>query len=254
MQVSIITVCYNSSKTILETINSVNTQTYENIEHVFIDGCSKDDTLAIIKKTSTRNASIFSERDNGIYDAMNKGIQKCQGEIIFILNSDDILFDDQVVEKVVNQFNLNPNLEIAYGDIYISDENNIRLYTRNWKVSPYDPKKGFRSGWHPPHPGFIVRKNVYQKYGGFNTNFKIAADFELMFRLIEIEKLNSTILNFRVAVLREGGASNSIKGIFNGMKDIRQSFHIHGIKIPLCYFIKRYYFKLNQKFSFTSQT
>ena len=253
MLVSIITVCFNSSRTILETIASVNSQTYNEIEHVFIDCISRDNTLELIKANSSRKPIIISEKDNGIYDAMNKGIKHSNGEIVFILNSDDILYSKDVVEQVVSEFTEHPNVKLAYGPIYISKENNIRSYTRNWKVTPYHFKNGFRKGWHPPHPGFIVRKEVYNKSGGFNLQLPIAADFELMFRLIEVEKLDCHLLAFPIAVLREGGASNSLKGIINGMRDVRKAFFIHGIKIPFSYFIYRYYSKLKQKLSFNER-
>lgn len=244
MKASIITVCYNSEKTIRETIDSVNNQSYKDLEHIFIDGHSSDSTLEIIKEFSRRPSIVVSEKDNGIYDAMNKGIKLSTGEIIFILNSDDIFYDNQVIEKIIKEFNLNPKIDILYGGILFSEENNIRKYIRYWMPTEYT-KYSFCKGWHPPHPGFVVRKSVYRTEQ-FNTSFKIAADFELMYRFIEILNIPSLHYPDYVAILRYGGTSTNLKGIVKGMIEIKEIFRVHGKSIPSFYFFRRYYQKVIQ--------
>jgi len=245
LKVSIITVSFNSEKTIEETIQSVNQQTYRNLEHVFIDGVSKDKTIDIIKNSSIRNPVIITEKDNGIYDAMNKGINKSNGDIIFILNSDDVLYDNNVLENVVSEFENNPSVEILYGGIMPSEGKNIEKYIRKWMPKKYF-HNGFLKGWHPPHPGFVVKKSVYENNENFNTSFKIAADFELMYRFIEILNIPSLYYPNYVAVLRYGGTSTNLKGILGGMVELKAIFKLHGQNISNFYFIKRYLVKAIQ--------
>lgn len=245
MKVSIITVCFNSAKTIEETIESVNNQTYEDIEHIFIDGISNDNTLEIINSKSKRHSLVISEKDNGIYDAMNKGIKASSGEIIFILNSDDILFSNDIVTSIVRLFEANTSVKLIYGGIEFSTENDINKRIRRWEISEYR-KDSFKKGWHPPHPGFVVKKEVYQTYGDFDINLKVAADFDVMLRFLEVYKIRALRYNKAIAVLRYGGNSTNIRGIILGMKDILRSFAKYNISISYGYFAKRYFNKLYQ--------
>lgn len=246
MKVSIVTTCYNSSKTILETIESVNEQCYKKIEHVFIDGGSTDNTLGIIKANSIRKGLIISEPDKGIYDGMNKGILNSKGDIIIILNSDDILYNNHVVMDLVKAFKSNPDACILYGNILLSAENNIRNYIRKWEVSQFQPGC-FKNGWHPPHPGFVVKRKIYEQYGVFDLRYKIASDFDLMLRLLEIYNIPSIKYDGIISVLRYGGSSTTLKGILIGAREIKTSFSLNNLKIffPL-YIIKRYAGKILQ--------
>ena len=246
MKVSIITVCYNSSSTIKETIDSVNSQSYKNIEHIFIDGISIDNTIELIKANSKIKYNLISEKDNGIYDAMNKGIKIANGEIIFILNSDDILFSNNTIKSVVNFFKLN-NVDMIYGHIYLSDLTNIRSYVRNWKVTKFLPGS-FTKGWHPAHPGFVVKKHIYSKHGLFKLDLPVAADFELMLRFFEKKGCSSKLYDNYISVMRMGGDSTNIRGIIKGNRDIKKAFNINNIRLPTNYFFKRYYNKFLQKF------
>lgn len=246
MKVSIVTVSYNSSKTIKDTIFSVNSQTHPSIEHIFIDGASTDDTLEIIKTTSHRKNIIVSEPDNGIYDGMNKGILNSKGDIIIILNSDDILYNNNVVTDLVKIFKINQDVDIVYGNILFSSENNIRNYIRKWDVSAF--RQGcFKNGWHPPHPGFVVKRNIYKQYGAFDLRYKIASDFDLMMRLLEVYKIPSMKYDGIISVLRYGGSSTNLKGIIKGACEIKTIFSKNNIKIffPM-YIIKRYLGKIKQ--------
>ena len=208
-KVSIITVCYNSQKTIKDTINSVNDQTYKSIEHIFIDGKSKDKTIDIIKNNSNLNTILISEEDNGIYDAMNKGINLASGEIIVILNSDDVFYENNTLSSIVEIFIRNQNTELIYGNLIITKKNKI---IRRWNSGKYI-KDSFLKGWCPAHPAFIVKKNVYEKYGSFNLKYKYAADIELMYRLLMQLNCKHFYFNETLIKMRAGGTSNIFKNI-----------------------------------------
>ena len=183
MKVSIITVCYNSEKYISDAIKSVINQTYPNIEYIIIDGGSIDNTLSIITSFKTGIHKIVSEKDNGLYDAMNKGIAIATGDIIAFLNSDDLYINNSVILEIVECFE-RASPDVLYADLVYVNRENINSTIRKWTSSQYI-NGSFTKGWHPPHPTFIVRKEVYSNFGGFNLNFSIAADFELMLRFME---------------------------------------------------------------------
>ena len=203
MKVSIITVCYNSARTLQETIESVLTQTYSNIEYIIIDGKSTDETPAILAQYQKRIAHIVSEPDKGLYDAMNKGIALSTGEVIGILNSDDVLAHSGVIADVVAA--MNDNTDAICSDVHIfkdQKENVVRKYRcTRWK--PWM----FRIGHQPPHPGFFVRKTCYEKYGNFDLQYKRAADFELLLRFIGVHKINIKFLAYTSVLMRSGGSS-----------------------------------------------
>lgn len=245
-KVTVITVCYNSSKTILETIESVNTQDYPNLEHIFIDGNSQDATLEIIQKHSIRNRVILSEGDEGIYDAMNKGITISSGKVIFILNSDDIFYSNSSVSDVMKIFEKDKDLGIVYGSIIISKKNDLRSPKRVWIVSEFI-QGSFKLGWHPPHPAFVVKKQCYENFGKFDTNFSIASDFEIMHRFLEVHKVKAKKIDKILTIQRGGGRSMKVKGIWIGMKEINFTINKDSKYISLFIFlIKRYFFKLKQ--------
>ena len=150
MKISIITVCYNSGKTIEDTFKSVQSQSYKDIEYIVIDGGSKDNTLELINQYKEIIDYSVSEKDNGLYDAMNKGIEKATGDVIGFLNSDDLFCDDMAVEKVMNVFNENSKIDSVYADIYYVDQNNTDKIVRQWITGK---QKTFKKGWHPAHPG-----------------------------------------------------------------------------------------------------
>jgi len=203
VKVSIITVCYNSARTLQETIESVLTQTYSNIEYIIIDGKSTDETPAILAQYQKRIAHIVSEPDKGLYDAMNKGIALSTGEVIGILNSDDVLAHSGVIADVVAA--MNDNTDAICSDVHIfkdQKENVVRKYRcTRWK--PWM----FRIGHQPPHPGFFVRKTCYEKYGNFDLQYKRAADFELLLRFIGVHKINIKFLAYTSVLMRSGGSS-----------------------------------------------
>ena len=221
MKISIITVCYNSAKTIEDTLKSVANQKDVNIEHILIDGASTDETIKIIKQYDSVT-TLISEPDKGIYDAMNKGISLATGEIIGTLNADDFYANDHVLSEVSRIF-LDPNINACYGDLVYVSEVNAAQPVRLWKSNNY--KSGlFKSGWVPAHPTFFVRKSVYERLGKFNLNYKIAADFELLFRFIEKNKVNTKYLPKVLVKMRLGGTTN--KSISNVIRQNKEIFTI----------------------------
>jgi len=206
LKVSIITSSYNSSKTIADTINSVNSQTYSNIEHVFIDGKSTDDSVEIINKYSSRENKVISEKDKGIYDAMNKGVDLANGDIIAILNSDDFYADENVVSDIVDIFE-KTEADAVYADLDYVSEDTTKI-VRKWRSGNY--KHGdFKWGWMPPHPTLFVKKEVYEKHGNFNLDLKSASDYEIMLRFIHKNKVKIGYLPRVTVKMRVGGLSNS---------------------------------------------
>ncbi len=242
MRISIVTPTLNSEKTMLQCINSINNQTIKNIEHVIVDGVSTDNTLEIIRKNSNANLKVISEKDKGIYDAMNKGIRYSTGDIIGILNSDDRYADIKILKKVKDAFETN-KCDIVYGDINIVKNNTVLRY---WRAGKFE-KGSFFKGWHPPHPAFFVTKKVYEKYGYFRTDMSLAADFEFMLRVLEKETLKFEYLNEVVVNMSFGGATTgSIRNIVNGNRQCVRAFNVNGFRPPHFYSILRYLPKIKQ--------
>lgn len=204
MKITIITVCYNSSKTIRNTIESVLSQKNVDLEYIIIDGKSNDNTINIIKEYYNKNQRIIkfiSEKDNGIYDAMNKGIKLASGDVVGILNSDDYYASDDVLNTVVQKFN-SVKVDSLYGNLLYLKNNKSYRY---WKSGSFNT---FKYGWMPPHPTFFVKKNVYDTYGVYRLDCGTAADYELMLRFLEKEKITSAWVNKVFICMTVGGASN----------------------------------------------
>lgn len=228
MKVSIITACFNSAETIASTIASVKSQDFPDIEHIIIDGNSSDSTLEIIQHSGA-NCVIHSEKDNGIYDAMNKGIILSTGDIVGILNSDDFYANSSIISKVVELFK-QKNCDAVYGDLVYVDANDTNRVTRKW-ISGNFSKQKFLYGWMPPHPTFFVKKEVYLKYGLFNLNVYTAADYELMLRLLFKFNIKVAYLQEILVKMRAGGASNiSLKNRFLANKGDRMAWKINNLK------------------------
>ncbi len=229
MKVSIITSCFNSEKTIEDTIQSVLSQTYPNIEYIIIDGKSTDKTLEIVNNQRDKITKVVSEEDNGIYDALNKGINLATGDIIGFLHSDDIFAHSNVIENVVKLFK-ETNTDAVYADLFYVDRKNTNKIIRNWKSGEY--KYGvFLNGWMPPHPTVYIKKEVYNKLGFFNLDFKTAADYELMLRFFHKHKINLTYLKEVTVKMRVGGQSNvTLKNRINANKEDRKAWKINNLK------------------------
>ncbi len=229
MKISIVTVAYNASKTIEQTIQSLLGQTYSNIEYIVIDGGSSDGTQEIIEKYSDKIAYYSSEKDGGIYFGMNKGVEKCSGEYIGLLNADDVYYDSEVIESVVKKL-LESKTDALYGDLLYVDATDLSKVVRRWISGKYD-RRNFLKGWMPPHPTFFIKKSAYEKFGTFNTQFKFAADYELMLRMLFKHKLSAVYLNQTLIKMRVGGVSNSsVKNRLKANQEDREAWRINGIQ------------------------
>lgn len=232
MKISIITVVYNNEKTIKDAIESVLGQTYENIEYVIIDGKSKDNTVSIIREYESKLGFFVSEKDNGLYDAMNKGIQSATGDVIGILNSDDLYQDLDVIVDVMEQFNNDSKLDLLYGNLVYVKSDNVNKIVRNWKCKPYYDRF-FENGNVPPHPALFVKRSVYDKVGLFNLDYKLAADYELMLRMLRKYDFKIKYIDRLIVKMRLGGATNqSFTNIINQNKEIIRSWKDNSLKAP----------------------
>ena len=192
MKISILTVCFNSEKTIADTINSVNSQTYKNIEHIFIDGGSKDNTVKILKENPNKKKKIFIKKKTSIYEAMNEGIRKANGDLILILNSDDILNSNTIIEETIKKIKKNPNYDVFLGNVVYFSFNNYSKIIRFFEASN-SRVKNLLNGDMPPHPASFIKKKIYDKYGLYNTNFKIASDFDFFLRIFSSSTITLNI-------------------------------------------------------------
>jgi len=248
MKVSVVTVTYNSAETIEETIKSVISQNYKNLEYIIIDGQSKDNTLNIVNIYKETIALVVSEKDLGIYDAINKGIKKATGDIIVALNSDDMYASNDIISKVVELFK-STNADAVYGDLNYVDRFNTSKIIRKWKSGNY--KKGqFLKGWMPPHPTFFVRNYCYEKYGIFNLSLKSAADYELMLRFIHKHQIKVAYLPQLVVNMRAGGQSNvSFKNRYKANKEDRKAWEMNGLKPGVFTLLRKPLSKIKQYFN-----
>lgn len=206
MKISIITVAYNSAKTIRDTLESVCTQDHKNIEHIVVDGKSTDNTLDIVQ-CFPHVAKLVSEQDKGLYDAMNKGIKLATGEVIGILNSDDMYANRQVLSKVAALF-LNKNASTVYGDLQYVDASDVTKVLRTWRAGRFK-RSDFYYGWMPPHPTFFVRKSIYDKVGLFDTSLRSASDYELILRILFRYGYKADYIPEIMVKMRAGGKSNA---------------------------------------------
>lgn len=248
MKISIITATYNSAATVGDTLKCIAAQTYQPTEHLIIDGGSKDDTLEIVKQFP-HVATVVSEKDKGIYDAMNKGIALAAGEVIGILNSDDIYTDEKVLQDVMDIFK-DDSVDACYADLQYVRADDLNKVTRTWKSGRFHPNS-FYWGWMPPHPTFFVRKRVYDQIGGFNLELKSAADYELMLRACLKHKMKVKYLSRIIVKMRAGGMSNaSLKNRIRANKEDRLAWKINELQ-P--YFFTLLFKPLRKIFQFTKR-
>jgi glycosyltransferase involved in cell wall biosynthesis len=246
MKISIITVVYNNERTIREAMQSVLLQSYKNIEYIVIDGNSQDNTVEIIKEYQGKLAYFVSESDYGLYDAMNKGIFAATGEIIGILNSDDLYQDSDVIAAVMEEFNNDSDLDILYGNLVYVKNDDTNKVVRNWTSKPYY-NKFFEDANVPPHPSLFVRKKVYNEVGLFDLDFKIASDYELMLRIFKKYNFNSIYINRLIVRMRLGGASNaSFSSIIKQNKEVIKAWKKNDLRSPFYLMPLRVLKKLSQ--------
>jgi glycosyltransferase involved in cell wall biosynthesis len=228
MKISVITATYNSAATVWDTLTSVSRQDHPDIEHIIVDGRSSDGTLGIVANFP-HVAKIISERDKGIYDAMNKGIGLATGEVIGILNSDDIYIDCSVLSAVAKAF-ADPAVMTVYADLQYVDADNLDQIKRTWITGPFH-RSSFYYGWMPPHPTFFVRKEVYAQTGLFNTDLRSAADYELMLRILLKHGLPAYYIPRVIVKMRAGGVSNaSLRNRLRANREDRLAWKLNGLK------------------------
>jgi glycosyltransferase involved in cell wall biosynthesis len=250
-KVSIITVSFNSIGTISDTIKSVLSQTYTEREYLIIDGSSTDGTLELIKSYGSRISKFISEPDKGIYDAINKGIRLATGDIVGILNSDDYFYNNDVIQNVASAFEDN-ELKAVYGDVAFVDTDRGSKIVRYYSSKRFSPEK-FKFGFMPAHPSFYVRRELFEELGYYKTDYKIAADFELLVRFLYINRILYKYLPMPFVYMRRGGVSN--RSVFSNItlnKEIARACNENGIRtncfnIYSKYFIKIYEFLGNHK-------
>ena len=236
MKVSIITISFNANKTIEKTLSSVAGQSYNNIEHIIVDGGSKDNTLEICNSFH-HVSKIISEPDDGVYDAFNKGLNLATGDVVGFLNADDVFFNENSVQEIVNAFSSNET-DIVYGNLdYVNEKGKI---IRNWISRSYEVGL-VKKAWMPAHPTFYCKMEVYDRLGGYDDSFKIGGDFELCLRFLEVNKVPSFYLNKKLIKMLVGGISNSgLKSKWTIYHDELKAFKLHGIKVnPILFFLHK---------------
>jgi glycosyltransferase len=204
-------------------------QSCKDHEHVVVDGLSKDRTLEVVRRKATEKTQVISEKDHGIYDALNKGIAHAQGDVIGFLHADDFYPDSQVLERVAHTFE-DPQVDCCYGDHeYVRAEDSSRV-VRYWRAGAYYPGI-FLKGWMPPHTGFYARRSVYEKLGGFDTRLRIAADYEFMLRALHLHQHSVVYLPHVLTRMRVGGASNrSLKNILQKSREDLLAWKLNGLR------------------------
>ena len=228
MTISIITATYNSASTVRDTLASIAQQGYQPVEHIIVDGLSKDNTLDIVREFP-HVRRVISEKDHGIYDAMNKGLKLATGEVVGILNSDDFYASHEVLSRVMAAFK-DPAVDVVYGDLQYVKKNNVHVITRSWKSGQYK-RKYFYYGWMPPHPAFFVRRKIYDEVGFFNTDLRSAADYEMMLRILVRHNANACYVPQVLVKMRSGGMSNaSLKNRLRANREDRKAWVLNELK------------------------
>lgn len=245
-KVSIVTICYNSAGTIAETLESVRKQSYPNIEHIIVDGLSSDKTLEVIEAHKHDGIRLISEKDHGLYDALNKGLKMCSGDIIGILHSDDHLANEQVIAQVVDAFVSEPGIEALSASVEIFKPNRMDKPYRVYKSTKFRSWQ-FRLGMQPPHPGFYISKPGLEKVGYFNSSYKISGDFDWLLRAIVKERLSIKYTDLIVVNMLDGGVSSSglnSKKIMN--RENLRVLKAHGIYSNMVLIYMKYLLKIFQ--------
>lgn len=229
MKISIITAIKDSAEFLEDNINSVYNQNYTDKEHIIIDACSTDSTKSIIEKNKSKITAFTSEQDKGMYDGINKGLSIATGDIIAILNGDDIYADDNILSDVAATFK-NNKVDAVYGDLVYVD----RIYTskviRYWRAGEGDRSKIVK-GWMPPHPALFIKKEIYDKHGSYNLDFRISADYEIILRFLFMHRISMSYMHRLCVKMRTGGVSN--RSIFTIAKKSYEDYKackIYGLK------------------------
>lgn len=236
MKISVITPTYNSESVIKDCIESVANQSYKNFEHLVIDGASTDRTLQILQEYQNHLTVLLSQPDHGIYDAMNKGINLATGSVIGFLNSDDFYINNNILTKVADIFIEDTLLDACYADLLYTDKLDTSRIVRYYKSKKFVPG-AFAKGWCPPHPTFFLRRSVFERFGYFNLNYSIAADVELMMRLLEINNIRVRYVPELWVKMRMGGVTNkNLKNICNQNQEVLRALRSHRLPTNIILF------------------
>lgn len=248
MKISVITPVYNGADTIESCITSVKKQSYKNFEYIIIDGGSKDNTLDIIKHFDFENLKWVSERDNGLYDAFNKGIKMATGDIVCFLCADDMYTHENVLQNIVTAYENNPGIEMIYTDIIYVDKDNLSKIDRYWKSSSFVPGL-FKKGWLPPNTALFIQRRVFLEHGLFDTRYRLASDYEMQYRFFEKLRLRSLYMTDISVTMRSGGMSNSsFRGMYKSLRECYLALKQHNVKFPIIYIINTIFYRLRQVF------
>jgi glycosyltransferase involved in cell wall biosynthesis len=245
MKVSIITVVYDNESTINYAIESVLSQDYSNIEYIVIDGKSTDGTIEKIQNYKDHITCFLSEPDGGIYDAMNKGLKLATGDIIGILNSDDFYVSNDIISEIVNEFE-DKKVDLIFGDMVYVKPENLDKITRHYRSNNFHPNK-FAWGWMPGHPSCFLKREIYEKYGYFKTDYKIAADYELLTRFMAKHGISYSYIPKVIVKMRTGGVSTAnLKSNWILNKEIVRACRENGIKTNMPKVLLKYFTKIFQ--------
>jgi glycosyltransferase involved in cell wall biosynthesis len=220
VKVSIITVVYNNVSTLRDTIESVLGQDYFDVEYIIIDGKSTDGTIELVQSYGDRIDTFISEKDHGLYDAINKGIRVASGDVVGLLHSDDLFYSTSAISQVVSAFR-SSSADSVYGDLHYVDKEKTSKIIRNWRSGTYQRNR-FLRGWMPPHPTFYVKRSVYGAYGLYDTEFKSAADYELMLRYLYKYSISTHYIQETLVKMRVGGESN--RSLFNRLRANKEDY------------------------------
>lgn len=243
-KISVVTVCFNSAATIRDTLESVQNQTYPNIEHVIIDGGSSDGTMDIIREYEDKLGAYVSEPDKGLYDAMNKGIRIATGDIIGILNSDDFFEKPDVIAVIAKEFQKEAGVDIVFGNVVFVTPPDLHKVTRFYNSGHFRSWK-LRFGWMPAHPATFVRRSVYEKFGAYRNDLKISADYEMFVRWLYRGKLRYRWVNRVIVRMRAGGVSTrGFKASLLLNREIVRACRENGLYTNLALVLSKIPFKL----------
>ncbi|MFM2429986.1 MAG: hypothetical protein RLZZ511_1199 [Cyanobacteriota bacterium] len=245
LKVSIVTSTYNSDSTVQDTIESVLAQDYPDVEYIIVDGASRDRTIEIVQSYGNKISKFISEPDQGMYDAMNKGITMSTGDVVGILNSDDFYTDETIISQVVQALEVS-QADAVFGDLVYVNTDNLNKIVRYYSSAKFRPRL-FAYGWMPAHPTFFVKRSAYQQYGFFQTDYKIAADYELLTRFLAKHNLPYTYIQTVMVCMRTGGAStNSLKSNWILNREIIRACRENGIKTNWFKVLSKYFTKVFQ--------